>query len=236
MSLGQHATANQLATIAERSNRLRRKIAAWRDIQVLYIPEAAIELAKLEHGQIDGISGLKAQAIPLFLPSHLSTVGHIRVAESLLVFEWKLREGQAYNALHDIRHNLRLRSHLFKHKDRFARGVRHNTRSNATIAKVQMKINLAASKYRMVWKALTFLGTKLQRIPDEKWQLSLRVLADEDIRGLSEGLMGDSEGRRTVSWIWTMYGIVNEEEGADEGIFWHLFFRRILIGCFSPTY
>jgi hypothetical protein len=75
-----------------------------------------------------------------------------------------------------------------------------------------------------------------KRIPDEKWQLSLRFLADEDIRGLSEGLMGDSEGRRTVSWIWTRYGVVNEEEGADEGIFRRMFFRWILIGCPSPTY
>ena len=98
------------------------------------MPEAAIELAKLECAQVDGISGLRAQAIPLFLPSRLSRDGHI--AESLLVYEWKLREGQAYDALHDIRHNLRLRSHLFKHKDHFSRGVRHNTRSNATIAKV----------------------------------------------------------------------------------------------------
>jgi hypothetical protein len=199
---------------------LRRKIAAWRDIQVLYMPEAAIELAKLEHAQVDGISGLRAQAIPLFLPSRLSRDGHI--SESLLVYEWKLQEGQAYDALHNIRHNLRLRSHLFKHKDRFARGVRHNTRSNATIAKVQTKINLAASKYRAAWKALSVLGTKLRQIPDENWQLSLRFLADEDIRGLSEGLIGDSEGRRTVSWIWTMHGVV-DEGGADEGISWRMF-------------
>ena len=66
------------------------------------------------------------------------------------------------------------------------------------------------------------LGTKLRQIPDENWQLSLRFLADEDIRGLSEGLMGDSEGRRTVSWIWTMHGVV-DEGGADEGIFWRMF-------------
>jgi len=65
LSLDQHTSANQLATIAERSNRLQRKIAAWRDIQVLYMPEAAIELAKLERAQVDGISGLRVQAIPL---------------------------------------------------------------------------------------------------------------------------------------------------------------------------
>ena len=75
----------------------------------------------------------------------------------------------------------------------------------------------------MAWKALALLRTKLKRIPDEKWQLSLHFLADEDIRGLSEGLMGDSEGRRTVSWIWTTHGVVDEGEGADEGIFWHMF-------------
>ena len=188
------------------------------------MPEAAVAVTKLEHAELDGISGLRAQAIPLFLPSGLPKGGP--TPESLLIYEWKLRAGQAYDALHDIRHNLRLHSHLLKHKDRFARGVRHNTRANTTIARVQVKINLAALKYRAAWKALMTLGTKLTQIPNLQWQVGLHFLADEDIRGLSEALMGDSEGRRTVSWIWKSHGIESEGEsdkGVDEGIFWCIF-------------
>lgn len=222
-ALGQHATASQLSTVVERSTRLRRKIAAWREIQILYMPRAAIEQAKEEHATVDGTLGMKAHTIPLLLPSSLSQRGH--TSESLSLYEWKLREGQAYDALHDIRHNLRLRSHLFKHKDRFVRGVRYNTRANATIAKVQAKINLAAVKYRTAREALLVLGAQLRCVPDEHWQQSLRPLADHDMRGLSDGLMGDSEGRRVVSWIWRTHGMCTENDaGSDEG-------KRLLFLC-----
>ena len=201
------------------------------------MPRAGIEQVKLEHAKLDGTVGMKAQSISLFLPSSLPKDSHI--PESILMYEWKLREGQAYDALHDIRHNLRLRSHLFKHKDRFARGVRHNTRSNVTIAKVQVRIALAALKYRTARKALASLGASLPQIPDPNWNLSLRVLADEDIRGLSDGLMGDSEGRRTVSWIWRTHGIGigNESsDGADKGVPCSLCFGFRLTVFYSPPY
>ena len=39
-------------------------------------------------------------------------------------------------------------------------------------------------------------------VPD--WNDTLRVLKAEDVHGLSEALMGDSEGKRRPLWIWTM--------------------------------
>ena len=198
-ALGQHATASQLSTVAEHSNWLQQKIASWQEIQILYMPRAAIEQAKEDHANLDGTVGLKAHTIL-----------------SLSLYEWKLRKGQAYDALHDIWHYLRFRSHLFKHKDRFVRGVCHNTRANATISKVQAKINLAMLKYRTARQVA--LRRELRCVPNENWQQSLRVLADDDIHSLSDGLMGDSEGRHIVSWIWRTHGMCMEDDAAsDEG-------------------
>lgn len=53
-----------------------------------------------------------------------------------------------------------------------------------------------------------------------EWNDTLPVLKVEDIRGLSEVLMGDSEGRRRLSWIWTMNtGIVADgtDKAGEEG-------------------
>ena len=38
-------------------------------------------------------------------------------------------------------------------------------------------------------------------VPD--WWDTLRVLKADDVRGLSDALIGDTEGTRRPSWIWT---------------------------------
>ena len=48
-----------------------------------------------------------------------------------------------------------------------------------------------------------------------EWNDTLPIFKVEDVCGLSEALMGDSEGRRRPSWIWTMdMGVVGD--GADQ--------------------
>lgn len=54
----------------------------------------------------------------------------------------------------------------------------------------------------------------LSVIPD--WNDTLPALKVEDIHGLSEALMGDSEGRQHSPWIWTTpAGVV--ADGTDAG-------------------
>ena len=53
------------------------------------------------------------------------------------------------------------------------------------------------------------------------WSDTLRVLKADDIRGLSDALMGDSEGRRRPSWIWTTNtGVLagGADQMGDEGM------------------
>lgn len=85
----------------------------------------------------------------------------------------------------------------------YTRGVAQNTRANTAIQRAQSQVKWAASKYRRV-RALLI---KLRPVPVEyslraRWQIDLQVLHEKDIRGLSDGMYGDTEGTRTLSWIW----------------------------------
>jgi len=49
----------------------------------------------------------------------------------------------------------------------------------------------------------------------------LKELVAGDVCGLSDGLEGESEGRRTISWIWLVsYGLAagGDEEQTNEGM------------------
>lgn len=45
------------------------------------------------------------------------------------MYELRLQEGRAHDALHEMRQHLRVRAHHYKLKDKYARGVRYNTRA-----------------------------------------------------------------------------------------------------------
>ncbi|KAG6836052.1 hypothetical protein H0H93_011949 [Arthromyces matolae] len=199
-SMGQHPTANQLSTVLERSNHLRRKITSWIEVQSLFMAEASRQRLKdAPRGSPDGTSATKVYDIQLWLPSNLASKGII-VTQELRLYEWRLREGQAHDALEEIRRLLRLRSYLYKYKDRFAQGVKANTRSNVLIDKATVNMNRAAERYRVARNAMIVLSNGLET--PVMWRTTLRDLRSEDLRSLSEGLVGDTKGRRTISWIW----------------------------------
>jgi hypothetical protein len=203
--LGNHPTKKQLTNIVERLNTLRRRIAVWMEVQKLYIPEVETVRRRqdLDSTDVDGKPATEAYEIPLLLPSSLPTFTCTR---NLIDYEAKLREGQAYDALNEIRRYLRLRSYLYKHKDANARGVAANTRSNVAIQRAQKGVNNAALKYTHAYTALITLRGKTpgeeEDGEEEQWRRDLRVLKPTDLRSLSEGLYGETEGKREISWIW----------------------------------
>lgn len=208
-ALGLHATTGQLSKLQERSNRLRRRIAAWITTQTLFMPEATRERAKAaQRAGPNGLAPTKASDIVLWLPSDLKKRG-IEISEVFQTYEWKLREGQAHDALEEVRRTLRLRSHLYKHKDRYARGVKANTRSNVSIDAATDTMTRAAAKYSAAREALAILS---QGLETPIWETSLRVLKRDDLRALSEGLHGDTEGTRRPSWIWLTHGLSSHED------------------------
>ncbi|KAG5649942.1 hypothetical protein H0H81_001378 [Sphagnurus paluster] len=157
---------------------------------------------------VDGVTPTKAQDIELWLPSSLKATG-VQVSKDFQVYEWKLREGQAYDALEDIRRSLRLRLYLYKYKDKNARGVRAMTRSNAAIETATDSMNTAAAKYRAARAALVTLSPGLET---PVWQTSLWALHQEDLRSLSEGLFADTEGTRMPSWIWLHHDVAADQD------------------------
>ncbi|KAF9457802.1 hypothetical protein BDZ94DRAFT_1285142 [Collybia nuda] len=216
VGLGQLPTTKQLTNILERSNSLRRRIAAWTENQTLYMPHATQERIKHTYnGSPDGTASTRVTDIQLYLPSALSK--DVVIDESLRIIEWKLREGQAYDALEEIRHVLRLRSHMYKYKDRYSRGVKANTRSNTAISNATTRINRASEKYRVARAALITLAPGLE-LEQPLWEHALRRLNKEDIRGLSEGLYGDTEGTRKPSWIWMTYNTISDDEGDNPAL------------------
>ena len=147
-------------------------------------------------------SSIKPHLIPLWLPSQIN--GRVSVDASLVNIEWKLRHAQAYESLDSLQHYLQFRAYLYKLKDRFVRGQGANRRARNAINGVQAKIDAAAVEYRVAYGALLLLSSQ---VLDFGWKNELLPLKDEDIRDLSEGKADrlgktQSEGRRTISWIW----------------------------------
>ncbi|KAF6743217.1 hypothetical protein DFP72DRAFT_1080520 [Ephemerocybe angulata] len=223
--LSNHPTSKQLATLAERSNSVRRRIATWFETQKVLMPEADQERRRLLalETNANGSPSLEVYDIHLLLPSALPRSAS---TAPLCLFEAELRKGQAYDALADMRRYLRLRSYLLKQKDLYTRGVAANTRANVAISRAQEGVNWAAAKYRRVRKLLSSLCPVADdpaplddpTLDDPTaWRRDLLPLGDNDVRGLSEGLFGESDGTRTMSWIWFSASL-NSAGGERENI------------------
>lgn len=152
--------------------------------------------------------------LPLHLPSSLPA--RIPCAQKLHLYEFRLREAQAHEALEELRQHLRLRTHMYKYKDRHVVGQRANTRSQTSINRMQKKVDASAAKYGIARHALTMLSRHFE---GNEWSTRLLPLTREDIRPLMDGEEGQSEGRRTLSWIWKVVGISHQsqDDGMQEG-------------------
>jgi hypothetical protein len=182
------------------------------------MPEATILRENENIAASSGAREIAAQHLPLYLPSSISL--RASCSPKICKFEFQLRYAQAHDALNDLRHHLRLRTHLWKFKTRFERGQRPNTRARNVIEWSTHKIEAAAAKYRAAREALAMLGPPLGMIG---WETILRVLDAKDIRAMSEDERDmdpaarrkaerQSEGRRAVSWIWTTPGVSADDD------------------------
>ncbi|KAG1724212.1 uncharacterized protein EDB91DRAFT_1239993 [Suillus paluster] len=191
-ALGAHPTDLQLMKLQERSNALQCKIEQWCKVQVLYMPMVV-------HVRISDTASTvssweeKPYEVKLWLPSQLKR------ASKRILYEWELRQAQAFDALDDLRRHLRLRSHLYKFKDNQLHGQWANTHAVGVLAKVELSIKTDSEWYRRAWTALVILGDVLQ---EHSWRDDLLKLEPEHVRGMSDGHIGQSEGNRTLSWIW----------------------------------
>ncbi|KIJ60877.1 hypothetical protein HYDPIDRAFT_116748 [Hydnomerulius pinastri MD-312] len=202
---GSGATDLQQAKLQHRTNILQRRLEQWSSVQVLYMPLVARRRGGDGNDSTDSAAAeLQPQTYKLWLPSEGPELSSVL----LLNDEWRLRYAQGFDALEELRQFLRLRSYLLDFKKNNIRGQGSNTRARNTLKGVEAKIQGSAAKYRTAHTALKALGRSLRKVG---WERTLQVLKDEDLRGLSVGEDGQSEGRRTMSWIWQTTGVSGNE-------------------------
>ncbi|KAJ6523886.1 hypothetical protein DFH09DRAFT_1329751 [Mycena vulgaris] len=153
-----HPTISQKRIMLERCSKTRRKILAWIDRR----PAAE---KRAEASGLEPVQGDLVQDIPLLFPSGLEA--NTAYIPELQRVEFCLREGQAHEALHEMCHQLLVRTHKYKYKD----GIEEH-------------ISQATATYQVARKALEVLGPRLGKM---EWVSVLQVLYKDDVRQMPEG-------------------------------------------------
>jgi hypothetical protein len=144
-----------------------------------------------------------AEDTQLFLPSALQP-GAQACDARLRCDEWELRLAQAHDALDKLRQCLRIRSSLLTYKREWVRGQGASTRAQNALERVTARQGACVARYRAAWDALNTLARSLRKVG---WHQGLQCLQDEDIRPLVDPGAGPGQGRRRLTWIWTMTGV-----------------------------
>ncbi|KAF8128998.1 hypothetical protein EV363DRAFT_1169765 [Boletus edulis] len=215
---GSGRTDLQEARLQLCTNLLQRRIESWASAQILYMPLVARQHVKDQENQANQAEPpvkSRPDTYKLYLPSEHPSIA----STSLQRIEWRFRYAQAFDALKDMRQLLRLRAYLVEFKRLNIRGQGANTRAQNTLKGISAKIQITVARYRRAHDALTVLGRVLGKVG---WDTMLRKLKEEDIRALNVGTDGQTEGRRTISWIWqgmrTSSNVNNEDSELQESL------------------
>ncbi|KIM60068.1 hypothetical protein SCLCIDRAFT_26859 [Scleroderma citrinum Foug A] len=210
--LGLCTTDTQQARVQQRSNLLMRRIEAWQQIQVLFMP--GVSTLRKEWSELTNRPH-SPDNVPLFLPSQMT--GKAGCPHVLNMVEFQLREGQAHDSLNNLHQGLRSCTYILKFKDWFLQGQGENTQAQNCLKLLDAKIDAAATRYCIAYHALCTLGPLLGQVG---WRDELRPLADEDVCGLMNGYdLHPGEGRCQISWIWRVCGYSEQatENESDDG-------------------
>lgn len=195
------------------------------------MPEASVLRTRSDRDASDDTAEVPVYDYQLYLPSSLPPRSPCTL--KLKQYEFKLREGQAYESLEELRQQLRLRTHMYKYKDQHVVGQRANTRCQNLINRVQRRVNASSTKYNVARHAMGQLSASVGEVG---WSTKLLPLLPEDIRPLrepdkdpkkskkakkkaSDGSKKVSEGHKKLSWIWKVVGVTDdtEDRGVQEG-------------------
>ncbi|KAH7909550.1 hypothetical protein BJ138DRAFT_1197507 [Hygrophoropsis aurantiaca] len=217
--LGEHSTDHQKTKVQQGLNSLQRKIDLWVSVQLLYLPIVAVHRAKAASARAASgseaiVKGVEPQTFKLWLPSELgcNDACDIRLREN----EWRLRHAQANDALNQVRQFLRLRSHLYKFKNRNLRGQGPNTRARNVLKGVESKLQACAKRYQDARSALQALSKVLGHVG---WDITLQELMKDDLKAMTDLVDGETEGRKKLSWIWRTPGVAeSEDKGLQDAV------------------
>ncbi|KAJ7504835.1 hypothetical protein B0H11DRAFT_2343124 [Mycena galericulata] len=145
----------------------------------------------------------------IFLPSHFTEITRSEVKmEALAQVEYGLREGQAFDALAEVRTAIQTLNFNLEIKKTQIHGTGSNTKGQNFLKVLSNDIQFPADTYRRARKALIALGMN-------ESDASLRELHRSDLFGKSgrSAHMGDS--KKPDSWVWTTgraANLTDEEE------------------------
>ena len=184
-------TPTQSETIPQARNKLQRELISWRQTQVVICP-----LLEPYIGAVDPISPEQEK---LLLPSSFDQ--HRREGlglTSLAAMEYQLREGQAYDALEDVREKIKIFNANLGFKKANVFGQRANTRAQHFLSQLTADKVSGAEKYCIARRALIRLGLS-------ESDASLQELHDDQLYGKDASKpagLGDS--KREDPWFWTV--------------------------------
>lgn len=206
-----------------------RKVLLWFEVQKIYMPcvlgiRSSPLTRRAGNHDSDGDDPLDAaleSAAPetatkmrLLLPSALTPEARATLPRVVIERYAKIRVAQAEDALQSMKKTIRRGAALFQYKKSQVggTGVAANTRMYSAIKGYTEKTELFAQRYRRARNALIELDPSFTFTP------RLRVLEDNDVRPFTRQEK-ESEGRRTLSWIW-MYaqGSIVERDHDDSGV------------------
>jgi hypothetical protein len=191
-------TSHQAADIQERRNVLRRRIEAWKAVQVFYMP-AVSELQ--DSSPSDPSTTNHPEKIPLRLPSSVpSDQRDIRCLEGISDKECCLRVAQVNDALLELQRLLRVKMGLWNYKRTQVGASQHAlTRTQHIISRFMDKIDRCVKRYCAARNALLSLD------PSGDWTSRFLELKPEHVRHPQQDEDQEvrfGEGHREISWIW----------------------------------
>ncbi|KAJ7710868.1 hypothetical protein B0H17DRAFT_1324341 [Mycena rosella] len=139
----------------------------------------------------------KPEKEALYLPSHFTKTmqGELKL-QALAQVEYALREGQAFDALAELRNAIQALNYNLTIKKTEIHGVGKLTKAQNYLRTLSNDIQIAADTYRRARRALLHLGL------DEN-NATLQELRKEDMFGKSGLRPAMGHSKRVDSWFWT---------------------------------
>lgn len=209
--LGTGSTEEQRLTVARKVHRLSQEVSSFLSEAIMHLgPHDPDDIDSTGSGQeedvadediSDRMDNERPYAVVLPLPSSFGHEKCKRIGvESLVDVELRLRQGQANDALHELRMALADKAVLYQTEVRHSRNYDHRTRASAKVRSVQAQVRRHVAAYRKCRRAMVVLGA------DDTLLDRYQSLTDDQLKVETVAISPNARGHRneTLAWFWSM--------------------------------
>ncbi|KAA1479021.1 hypothetical protein DENSPDRAFT_886353 [Dentipellis sp. KUC8613] len=228
-------TLLQASKLRERRNNLARKIQKFSSQERALFPALGDQLTCIDKDALENVA--------LTLPSSVPAAVRDRCYPlDVVAAEAELRYAEATEALDKLRHHLRVSTFVNRYKTKNVKGQVPNTRTREVMHQIDIKIWASYRHYRHARER------HLNLVGEGDWMEILRPLEKSNVKGLSDRTLreqeksddhgpdisilvpghggrrskglekGESEGRRSLSWIWYGTGLSSAGTGMHAAV------------------